>query len=237
MAVNVTILAAGKGTRLGMPDPKPLTKLDDGRSILQQQIENIRAVLGRKARILVVVGFRFYRVVESFPDVVYLYNDDFDTTNTSKSLLRALGAHPKGGVLWLNGDVVFDPEVLRRLLPHITADSSVVAVNTSKVSDEEVKYRVDEDGLISELSKTVVGGLGEAVGINYVSRGDRKALRRRLAEVDDQAYFEAAMELAIHEDGARFRPVDISDVFAVEVDFPEDLERANEGIEAQSGGA
>ncbi|ACQ79433.1 conserved hypothetical protein [Beutenbergia cavernae DSM 12333] len=232
MAVNVTILAAGKGTRLGMPDPKPLTKLHDGRSIMQQQIENVRSVFGTKARILVVVGFRFYRVVESFPDVVYLYNDEFDTTNTSKSLLRALGAHPKGGVLWLNGDVVFDPQVLERLRPHIDADESVVAVNTAKVSDEEVKYRVDDDGYISELSKQVVGGLGEAVGINYVASSDRKALRKRLAQVDDQDYFEGGMELAIHQDGARFRPVDISDVFAVEVDFPEDLDRANEGIDS-----
>ena len=31
--MNVVILAAGMGTRLGMPHPKPLTPLADGRSI------------------------------------------------------------------------------------------------------------------------------------------------------------------------------------------------------------
>jgi hypothetical protein len=32
-------------------------------------------------------------------------------------------------------------------------------VNTAKVSDEEVKYTVDAEGYIKELSKTVKGGL------------------------------------------------------------------------------
>jgi hypothetical protein len=34
-----------------------------------------------------------------------VYNERYDQTNTSKSLLRALKATGKGGVLWMNGDV------------------------------------------------------------------------------------------------------------------------------------
>ncbi|MFM6978343.1 MAG: phosphocholine cytidylyltransferase family protein, partial [Micrococcales bacterium] len=84
------------------------------------------------------------------------------------------------------------------------------------------------DGYINELSKQVVGGLGEAVGINYVSAADKAALIQRLGEVDDQDYFERGIEYAIEKDAARFKAVDISDLYAVEVDFAEDLERANE---------
>jgi choline kinase len=46
--------------------------------------------------------------------------------------------------------------------------------------------------------------------------------------VDDQDYFERGIELAIGNDGLKFQAVDISDLYAVEVDFPEDLDRANE---------
>ena len=50
---------------------------------------------------------------------------------------------------------------------------------------------------------------------------------RQLARVGDQDYFERGIELAIEQDGVRFEPVDISDLYAVEIDFAEDLERAN----------
>ncbi len=40
---TLIILAAGMGTRLGQPFPKPLTHLQDGRSILQQQVDNLAA--------------------------------------------------------------------------------------------------------------------------------------------------------------------------------------------------
>lgn len=227
MTVQIVILAAGMGSRLGRSLPKPLTVLADGRSIMQQQHDNIHAAFGRTARITSVVGYRAETIVDTFPHVDYVYNDRYDQTNTSKSLLRALAKSGRGGVLWMNGDVVFDPRVLGRAVELIDADRSFVTVDTANVSDEEVKYTVDAEGFIAELSKVVVGGIGEAVGINYVSARDKKALQRQLQRVDDQDYFERGIELAIAEDGMRVEPLDISDLYAVEVDFAEDLERAN----------
>ncbi|MCR2784506.1 MULTISPECIES: phosphocholine cytidylyltransferase family protein [unclassified Microbacterium] len=227
MTLQTVILAAGMGSRLGRSLPKPLTELGDGRSIMQQQHDNIRAAFGKAARITTVVGYRAETIVEAFPDADYVYNDRYDQTNTSKSLLRALAATGKSGVLWMNGDVVFDPRVLGRAIALIEAERSFVTVNTAKVSDEEVKYTVDAAGYINELSKTVSGGIGEAVGINYISAADKRAFMRQLSRVDDQDYFERGLELAIIEDGVRLQPLDISDLYAVEVDFAEDLERAN----------
>ncbi|MDD7943502.1 phosphocholine cytidylyltransferase family protein [Microbacterium sp. NE2HP2] len=227
MGLQIVILAAGMGSRLGRSLPKPLTELNDGRSIMQQQHDNIRAAFGDDARITTVVGYRAETIVDAFPDVDYVYNARYDETNTSQSLLRALKASGRGGVLWMNGDVVFDPRVLGRAVSLIERDQSFVTVNTAKVSDEEVKYTVSGEGFIKELSKTVRGGIGEAVGINYISGRDKKALIAQLARVDDQDYFERGLELAIAENGLLLEPMDISDLYAVEVDFAEDLERAN----------
>ena len=58
-------------------------------------------------------------------------------------------------------------------------------------------------------------------------RRDKSALVRQLQRMGDQDYFERGIELAIEQDHLRFEPVDISDLYAVEVDFAEDLERAN----------
>ena len=228
MSTQIVILAAGMGTRLARPLPKPLTELSDGRSIMKQQIDNMKFAFGETFRLMIVVGFKLEAIIERFPEATFVYNELYDQTNTSKSLLKALRASGDGGALWLNGDVVFDPEVLNRVIPEITADHSFVVVNTAKVSDEEVKYTLDGQGFINQLSKTVVGGLGEAVGINFVSSADKDALIKRLEEVGDQDYFERGIELGIEQDSLRFKAIDISDLYAIEVDFDEDLQRANE---------
>ncbi|CEA08451.1 hypothetical protein BN1051_01799 [Arthrobacter saudimassiliensis] len=164
MIVQAVILAAGMGTRLARPHPKPLTLLDDGRTIMTQRVQNLRSVFG---------------------------------------------------------DVVFDPRMLTDLHRWILEDRSFIAVDTSSISDEEVKFTVTEKGFISELSKTVPGGLGEAIGINYVSGADQDGLISRLAEVDDQEYFEGGIELSIWRAGARYLPLDISTSYAVKVDLAE----------------
>ena len=230
MAIQVVILAAGMGTRLGKPWPKPLTQLSDGRSIMQQQMENVHTVFGDKARVTIVVGFKLEMIMEAHPHASFVYNEVYDQTNTSKSLLRALRASQESGVLWLNGDVVFDHKVLERVADRIAADKSFVCVNTSATADEEVKYTVDANGNIKELSKTVKNALGEAVGINFISSREKVDVITELDECGEQDYFERGLELAIEKHGLQMEPVDISDLFAVEVDFQDDLDRANKGL-------
>ena len=228
MTVQAVILAAGMGTRLARPHPKSLTQLDDGRTIMTQQVENLRAAFGDELRLTIVVGYKLEQILEHVPDASFVYNEAFDQTNTSKSLLKALKNSADGGVLWMNGDVVFDPELLIHIASHVYDDRSFVAVDTSVVSDEEVKYTVDDDGYICELSKTVVDALGEAVGINYISSSDKMYLIQRLEEVEDQEYFEGGIVKTIKHDSVNYLPVGISSYYAVEVDFAEDLVRAND---------
>ena len=153
--IQAVILAAGMGTRLGRPFPKPLTPLSDGRTIMEQQIDNLRQVFGADVRITTVVGFKLDLILEAFPDVTYIYNEAYDQTNTNRSLLKALRLSTEGGVLWMNGDVVFDPQVLEKVSDLMESDTSFICVDTAAVGDEEVKYTVDDDGYVDELSKPV----------------------------------------------------------------------------------
>jgi choline kinase len=230
LTCNIVILAAGVGSRLGRPHPKPLTALADGETILGRALRRLTARFSRHS-IHLVVGFKKEMIMEEVPDVGFIYNQHYGDTNTSKSLLKALTILGPGGVLWLNGDVVFDERVLDRLLPQVAMDRSFVCVNTASVGDEEVKYTLNEQRHIRRLSKTVTeGALGEAVGINFVSAGDRPALARRLAECDDQDYFERGIELAIDKDGLCVEALDVSDLLVIEVDDPGDLARVNEAL-------
>ena len=86
--MKIIILAAGIGSRLGNPFPKPLTKLNNNKSIMQMMTENISYVFDTDM-INLVVGFKKDLIMESFPNLTYVYNQYFDQTNTAKSLLKA----------------------------------------------------------------------------------------------------------------------------------------------------
>ncbi len=223
--MKIVILAAGIGSRLGNPFPKPLTPLKNGKSILEMMTENI-GIHFSLDDVFVVVGFKKEVIMEAFPDLAYVYNPYFDQTNTAKSLLKGLAKCRGEGVLWLNGDVVFDAKLLESLIPTINKDTSFVAVNTSSVGKEEVKYMV-QGPYVCELSKQVKNGLGEAVGINYISSKDLEQFFHRLEECGVNDYFEKGLELLIQKDRAKILPIDISQFNCMEIDFKEDLQKAN----------
>lgn len=221
--LKVVILAAGVGSRLGLARPKALVDLADGRSILQQQLQNLEAWVDPDD-VLIVVGYKKELVMECFPRNAFVYNENFSGTNTSKSLLRALRRCKGSDVLWMNGDVVFEPELLQLVLATRT---SAVAVAAGVVAEEEVKYRTRADGTICEISKAVADAEGEAVGINIVCERDLGLLVRCLDVCDDHDYFERGLEFAIAR-GMRIKATDVSAYGCIEIDFPDDLARANE---------
>lgn len=227
--MKIVILAAGIGSRLGSPLPKPLTLLKNGQSILEHQVDNLLESFSIHD-ISIVVGFKKDLIMEAFPELTFIYNQHFDQTNTSQSLLKALKKYADQGVLWLNGDVVFDGQILGKILPLIWDNQSFVCVNKEKVGEEEVKYTVDDSGNIMALSKTVSNGLGEAVGINFIASNDIKAFIESLEACEAQDYFEKGLELAISKYGIVIKPVDISGFNCTEVDFKDDLKKANSFI-------
>ncbi len=223
--MRAIILAAGIGSRLGNPRPKPLTQLSNGELIMGRQVEYLKQVVSVDD-ILVVVGFKKDLIMEEFSELSYVFNNVYDRTNTSKSLLKALKKVRAEDAIWLNGDVVFDPEVLERV---IKTKTSCMAVNTASVAEEEVKYTVSTDGSIKEVSKIVVNALGESVGINKIVSGDIPLFIEMLEECGNDDYFERGIELAIDR-GLKIYPVDVSDVLCIEVDFTEDLAKANQKL-------
>ena len=220
--MKAIILAAGIGSRLGNSDPKPLTKLKNGESILYRQVEYLSEYIGIN-NIITIVGYKKDLIMKSFPNLLYVYNNYYDTTNTSKSLLAGLRKIENEDVLWLNGDVVFEKELLPQI---IKCSKSCMAVNTNSVGEEEIKYNVFPDGTINEVSKGVKQSLGEAVGINKIIASDLPELIINLGKCKNQDYFERGLELSI-QSGMKVIPKDISNYLCMEIDFLEDLSNIN----------
>jgi len=219
--MKVVILMAGIGSRLGNPFPKCLTPLRENLCILDHQLMNLAEFSGQ---IIGVVGFKKDLVMERHPELMFVYNPRYDQTNTSKSLLAALEHFENEDVLWLNGDVVFDKRILPELLK---CQHSCMAVVTSKVGEEEIKFTTNERGFINAVSKQVAHARGEAVGINLIRAKDIGLFTQTLRECADQDYFEKGLELALTR-GLELKPVDVTHLPCLEVDFPSDLEAAKQ---------
>ncbi len=220
------ILAAGMGSRLGRPHPKPLTPLPHGETILRRQMRMLQAA---GLDIMIVVGFKKELVMEAAADAAFAYNPDYDTTNTARSLGCALRQVHDRDVLWMNGDVVFAERVLAGVL---SQPGSIVAVNNARVAEEEVKYVTNDAGYITQISKQVQNAEGEALGINRIDARHLAAFKDCLASVDAQDYFEKGMEVLIGNEGDVFRPYPVGDALCIEVDFEADLERAIKALDS-----
>lgn len=208
---------------MGHKVPKALVELGNGFTILDLQLEFLKEKINIED-IFIVVGYKKNLIIEKYPEISYIYNPKYNSTNTSKSLLHGLKTiGDNEDLLWLNGDVIFEPRILDLVMEK--TDSNVICVNNEKVSDEEVKYTLDDEGFINAISKEVEDGLGEAVGINFIKKEHLKVFISCLEKCKDDDYFEKGIEMTLDE-GVKFIPVDIKDNFCIEVDFPEDLQKA-----------
>lgn len=215
--MKAVILVAGVGSRLGRPYPKTLSKLPDGTCILERQINALRKYGVNE--IIAVVGFKMGIIMESFPSILYKYNPFYYITNTSKSLLKGI-KDIEDDVIWLNGDVVFDEKLIEDVA---NFDGNLICVNNERCSDEEVKYTLNANGDVEEISKIISQdlALGEAVGINKISRESINEFKSHLDMCDDNDYFEKGIETFI-KNGGIFKPLDISNFRCIEIDFKKD---------------
>jgi len=224
--MKVVILAAGMGTRLGTLIPKPLTSLKDEKTILDYQIEALSELVGMH-NIVIIVGYKKELIMEKVPDATFVYNVAYTQNNTGKSLLTAL-CKLDDDVLWTNGDVFFDKKALKLLSE---SEYSGLLVDTKRCGDEEIKYRLDKEGNISELSKQVKNGEGESVGVNLIKKADLPKFVRELEAIDKQDYFEKALENLVQRHELLLKPVYLGDLYCQEIDFAEDLAQVQERLQ------
>ena len=224
--MEIIILSAGMGTRLNKDIPKSLTLLKNGESILERQIKSLIDYVDKK-NITIVVGYKNNMIQEKYPNYHLVYNKNFKTTNTAKSLLCAINSKEiQSDIIWLNGDVVFDPKILKYIFE---SKKSSMLVNSESVGEEEVKYSIKKDGTIDKVSKHVKNALGEAVGINKIISCHVKEFKAQLEQCEDTDYFERGIELLINN-SVNIHPINISKYFCCEIDTPDDLDFVNRNL-------
>lgn len=229
MKVNsAIILAAGKSKRLGALTenmPKCLLPLGS-KTILEHQIENLR--LNGINDITIVTGFFEEMIRKSCGSSFrYVSNPVFDKTNSIYSLWLAL-KQIQDGVIVLNSDVVFHPDILAKLTGSPYPDALTVSFQDD-MGDEEMKVKVKE-GKICNISKEIdpEEADGENVGIVKFSVEGIKVLFKKVDELVGEGVVNAWAPLAfqkicLYHD---LYCVSTEGLPWIEIDFPEDLEKA-----------
>ena len=139
--LTVVIPAAGPGTRMKLHGPKCLLKYK-GETLLQRQIRTIRDVY-ENADIVVVVGFEWKKVVNSlWPQVRFVINEQYETTNVAKSIVLGLQATQKSNLLVMYGDLIYDSQILEKI-PYNS--SYVMYENSGHFKDSEVGIAYDKN--------------------------------------------------------------------------------------------
>ena len=238
--MHAIILAAGRGNRLVefIPDGQPKCLIEfGGRSLLDRQLD-ILFRLGVKHATL-VLGYKAGLVVEhvgtlgSRPEVAFFYNPAYK----KGSVLSLLAAHEvmTSGetVLVLDADVLFHPRIMEILInsPH---ENCFLIDQEFAAGDEPVKIAIHK-GQMVEFRKALPAELefdtlGESVGF-FKFDGNIAA---KIAQLCD-GYKTEGLLGAPHEEALRdillalpraFACEDVSGLPWIEVDFPEDVERA-----------
>ena len=234
------ILAAGVASRLRpLTDALPKCLLEIGKkSLLERTLSNL--LREGVTDLIIVTGFKEEMirafVAKRFPglDVVYIHNPRFDATNNIYSLWLARDLISDNGIMLLDSDLLFDGRIIEALLssPH----ENCIALCRHELGEEEIKVIVDDRNRITEISKTcsIEKAMGESLGIEKFSLPLVTDLFRELDQMiieENQVsvFYEKAFERIIKK-GAAIHPVDITHLFSMEIDTPEDFERASRCI-------
>lgn len=227
------ILDAGESKRLRPLTenmPKCLVKIGN-MTILEHQLSNLVECGIRK--VILVVGYHYNMIQKKLKkspfdlEVKYVRNPIYYKTNTVYSLWLARN-EMNTDFIYLNGDVFFHRDVLRRLID--SEHNTCLAIDRKRrVGEEEVKVKI-VDGLVKEIGKEIKASMadGEFVGVAKFSNEINVAFKKRLDEVVKEGKVNAFFELAVQRmlnDGNLYA-VDVSDLPCIEIDTYNDLEEA-----------
>ena len=167
-----------------------------------------------------------------------LYNPFFESTD---NLVTAWFARERmrGDFLLLNGDTLFEPALLQRVLDAPRAAATMTIDRKPRYDDDDMKVSLDPEGRVQAVAKTLkphevdaeaIGLIrfGAEGGADFVA-GLERAVRDSIAH---RRYYLSVVSENAASRGA-IRSVSIEGLWWQEIDCPEDLARARGALAAR----
>jgi choline kinase len=242
--MRAIILAAGLGLRLQQPAgeqfPKCLLRFD-GMTLLERHLQMLDAA--GVTEVVLALGFQPETVEAELQRINWphkveiMLNPRFDLGSVLTVHTVADALTRGGDVLLMDADVLYDERILAPLVAGESANRLLID-RDFETGDEPVKLCL-KDGVPVELRKQVAANLqydtiGESVGFFRL----KEEAARRFAEIV-AGYIDSNRANLPHEEAVRdlllehshqFETADVTGAPWIEIDFPNDVERASAEI-------
>lgn len=234
MVEAAVILVAGVGSRLRpITDTRPKALAPVGDETILGRAVRLLLDFG-VSRLILATGYRQDAVRTALSglsaEVIYCPNERYESTQNSVSLALCRDAVGGRSFFKLDGDVVFDPELLQRIAA--PRAELAVGVDSGRKLDAEAMKVVVSGTRVTRFGKEVplAESHGESIGIERV---DAAASNRLFAALDAQIsagitnlYYEDVYSQMIGRGELVAEVADVSGLRWTEVDTFEDLETA-----------
>ena len=235
--MKAVILLAGLGSRLQpltLATPKSLLPIGNSNTLEHM----IRKLIKHDVLSFVIVCGHMQKEIQkylkhAFPllDITIVTNDYYRTTNTGYSLMLAKEYLRDETFIKLDGDVIFQEKIIKKL---VAAEDglSYACIDSTAVDEEVIKVQCDALGNVIRIGNKlpVAGAVGESIGIERISKRSSAALFAMLEKMMEnpdsyQNYYEVAYD-AIIQAGEPFKALDITGLHWVEIDTLNDYKLA-----------
>ncbi len=226
--MKALILNSGMGTRMApLTDrqPKCLTELSPGTTILGRQLQMLAAVGIAEA---VITTGPFPGVLEEYCtqlklplQYTFVSNPDYRTTNYIYSIYLAQEAL-QDDILLLHGDLIFEQEVLRQVLE--SRESCIVTSSTAPLPEKDFKAVILENR-VEKVGVEFFDSALAAQPLYYLKKGDWLVWLEQISRFCQAGQVTCYAEKALNRitKDIALRPLDIRNMLCGEVDQPEDL--------------
>lgn len=143
--MRAIILAAGQGVVLDGMIKCLIRHPSDGRPLLEHALDAFAGL-----QVTVVVGYRAVEIMQSYPRLHYVFNEEWAVTNSAYSLALALDSEP---CLVVSGDIFFRHSLVR----HLLASPEDAALTSSRENRGLTAIHSIEEG--GRLMQTYMGPL------------------------------------------------------------------------------
>jgi choline kinase len=225
--VKAIITAAGLGTRMGvMSDvPKCTLRIDDI-TIIER---TVLSLLGLGIEVAVVTGYKskmIEEILSKYPVKIY-YNPFYREHGSILSLWSALSfIEDNKDLLILNADLFWDVSLIEKIL--LDQRDIVVLADRSKVKHGlgDFFLKVDSEDRVIKYGKNLEkeDRCMESFGISKISKKTIPFFKNEILKKMKNHELDTWWAVVLYDSDCPVYALDVSDLFWLEVDYPQDYE-------------